>query len=141
MALAEALPPDASTASTGLSLRYIGDWAYASSGAFNSTTAEQEVLNFTTGSGFIVANFQFNGVVCNVNSSCVGGGAASAFTIKFNEIIVAKLKTETAQELWHTVKNELIIPPFTSVTVDIISTQNDSSFDSTVNMVGRVYDA
>jgi len=133
--------PGASVVAPGLGIRYIQDWAYALSGAFNSTTTEQEVLNFTTGSGFIVANFQCNGVVCNVNSSCVGGGAASAFTIKFNEIIVAKLKTETAQELWHTVRNELIIPPFTLVTVDIISTQNDSSFDSTVNMVGRVYGA
>jgi len=44
MAMAEALPPDASTASTGLGLRYIGDWAYAFSGAFNSTTSSRLIL-------------------------------------------------------------------------------------------------
>ena len=38
------------TASTGLNLNYIGDYAYAYSGAISCSDSEKELLNFTTGS-------------------------------------------------------------------------------------------
>jgi len=46
------------TASTGLNLNYIGDYAYAYSGAIYCPT-EKELLNFTTGSGLLVAKIKF----------------------------------------------------------------------------------
>ena len=47
------------TASTGLNLNYIGDYAYAYSGAISCSDSEKELLNFTTGSGLLVAKIKF----------------------------------------------------------------------------------
>lgn len=56
----EIIPVNAAVASTGLGIRYIGDWAYAMSGAVNSPfNTEATMLEFTSGSGIFVANLVF----------------------------------------------------------------------------------
>jgi len=47
------------TASTGLNLNYIGNYAYAYSGAIACSNSEKELLNFKTGSGLLVAKIKF----------------------------------------------------------------------------------
>jgi len=47
------------TASTGLNLNYVGNYAYAYSGAIPCSNSEKELLNFTTGSGVLVAKIKF----------------------------------------------------------------------------------
>ena len=62
MAKAEGLPPTASVASVGPGINYIANWAYAYSGSVTTggaASADTTYLNFTTGSGFIIAQFQF----------------------------------------------------------------------------------
>ena len=58
--MAEAsVPPEASVASTGKGIRYVGNWAYAHSGSVTNVdtgaAAQTTILDFTSGSGFIVA--------------------------------------------------------------------------------------
>ena len=52
----DTIPVSASIASTGKGIRYIGDHAYAYSGAvaLDNTTDENTYLEFTSGSGYIV---------------------------------------------------------------------------------------
>jgi len=142
MAEAEGIPPTASVASVGLGIRYIGDHAWCMSGTFDATQSTQTCLDFSSGTGYILADFQFNAAICVVNSSCVGSGFTQGFAVKFNGIVVAMVKAEALNEdMPTTATQRLIIPPFTRVVVTVISNTADSSFDSTVNMSGRVYDA
>ena len=53
----DVIPTSASVASTGLGIRYIGDYAYCLSGTFDANTNQQTVLDFTSGAGFIRAEF------------------------------------------------------------------------------------
>ena len=95
-----------------------------------------------TGKGYIIAKFQCNGATADINASTIGNGNVTVFTIKFNGVIVARLKTETATEdMPSTIENELIIPPYTNITVDTISGESDNNLTPTVNIVGRIYDA
>ena len=56
----DTIPVSASIASTGKGIRYIGDYAYAYSGALVLETSLIDFLNFTTGTGFIVGKVQIN---------------------------------------------------------------------------------
>ena len=50
----EAVPANASVASTGLGIRYIQDWAYAFSGVVQANGADKTALDFISGTGLIV---------------------------------------------------------------------------------------
>ena len=53
----DTIPVSASVASTGLGIRYIGDWAYANSGWLSvATGADTVLLDFTSGAGMIKAD-------------------------------------------------------------------------------------
>jgi len=123
------------------SLVYLGKDVYAYSGIFDLSTSTQIYLDFNTGKGYVNALFQCNGGVCTINNSCVGGGGTLGFDIKFNGIVVAKLKTDTSTEdTPSTTYQKLIIPPYTEVIVSGVSDTADSSYDSTVNVIGTVID-
>jgi len=123
-------------------LVYIGDHVYAYSGKFSSSTTSQTMIEMVTGKGYIIAKIQCNGAIADINSSTVGNGANTTFTISMNGIIVARIKTDTANEdMPPTVMNELIIPPYTNLTVASIGTENDDNLTPSVNIIGRIYDA
>ena len=123
-------------------LVYIGEHVYAYSGKYSSSTSSQTLINMVTGKGYIIANFQCNGATADINSSTVGNGNVTVFTIKFNGVIIARLKSETANEdMPPTIENKLIIPPYTNITVDTISASSDSNLTPTVNIVGRIYES
>jgi len=104
------------------------------------STSSQICLDFTSGSGYILADFQFNAAICVVNNSCVGGGGTSGYAVLFNDLTVARVKAEGASEdMPTTATQRLVIPPFTHVVVTVLSDSGDTSFQSTVNMTGRVY--
>ena len=120
-------------------IHYIGNHCYAYGGRFDMSTSRAICLAFTTNSNAILATFQCNAGQCSINNSCVGGGGTSSFDIIFNDIEVAKLKAEGAREdMDATARQVLVIPPYTSVNVRVISDSADSSYDTTVNMVGEV---
>jgi len=123
-------------------LVYVGEHVYAYSGKYSSSTSSQTLIDMVTGKGYIIANFQCNGATADINSSTAGNGAITVFTIKFNGVIVARLKTETSTEdMPSTINNELIIPPYTNITVNTMGNADDSNLTPTVNIIGRIYDA
>ena len=138
MVEAEGIPPTASVASVGPGIRYAGDYVYAYSGTFQSSTTAQTVIETTTGSGIIVGEFQLNGPVQaaepNVGTICTGD-------IKFNGETIAIIKTDTASESQPGSESQkVIIPPFTTISVSVDSDNNQAARLGTVTFTGRVYD-
>ena len=133
----EAVPSNASVASTGLGLRYIGDHCYAYSGLYGASTTGQTVLDFTTGAGVIVATFQLNG-----NVDATGGGFVAAWSmVTFNGINIALLKTaSSAEDSPTTATVRLVIPPLTHVQAAIDSASDSGSAYGSLILTGRVYE-
>jgi len=137
MVLAEPLPPDASTASTGRGIRYIGEHCYAFSGTYAASTNPQTTLNFTTGMGYIVGRFQFNGMF---NPATAASGSTGGCLITFNDMDTLILKVDGAEEDMPSYASEdVIIPPFTHVVAVIDASDNDAAQVGTTNFTGRVY--
>ena len=61
--------PSASVASTGKGIRYIGDHCYAYSGVINLTGSAVDYLDFTTGSGYIIAKIKISADWSGLGSS------------------------------------------------------------------------
>ena len=134
--MAESLPPDASTASTGLGLRYIGkDHCYAYSGQIASSAADfVPLLSFTSGSGLIDVRWEYD------YSSNSGDNAV--YSLQFNDITVAAIfvnggTVSPSDERRH----RIIIPPFTKVLFQAKNQSNNETIFFCARMTGRVYDA
>jgi len=141
--------PNASVVATGLGIRYIGkntseySHCYAYSGPYEAKADPQTVLELTTGSGFIVGEFQLNAAVSITNPSA---GVRTLAIIYFNGETIAILQaTSTTSSAPHTLTpttiQPVVIPPFTKVEVKVDSHDNESAQFSTVTLTGRVYGA
>jgi len=138
----DVIPTSASTASTGKGIRYIGNYAYALSGAYEAATTAFTMLEFTTGSGLIRAEFCLNGQVRF--SADVDQGGDSGFQISLNDEIVALVRLDTVGSNPGgpgALFSRMIIPPFTRVKVEGISKEDNVNEHITCNMHGRVYGA
>jgi len=120
----------------GLSIA--GDHAYAYSGTFGSLDSSQTMLDFTTGSETIVGRVHCNGAV---NVSDVTAGVVDAFTVTMNGQTIALLKTETGSERQWAAWVDIVIPPFTTVTVTTIAASSNAAFLVSAVITGRVYNA
>ena len=139
MALAESLPPDASTASTGVGLRYISNWVYAFSGVgIAGTGGDFNALSFITGSGLIKAR-----VYCSIDNDDLVAGNQIGWKINLNDIQILMARVQaTANDILDarlTPYVDIIIPPLTKV--DVIAFSNASAVDVSFLLSGRVYDA
>ena len=118
MTEADVIQPSASVASTGLGIRYIGDYAYAYSGPVAANNTETALLDFTSGSGVFV------GVYCPMYMT--GGLQARdyVFLVKLNgETVIERIFTQNYGDENRLLENEIIIPPFTEV---LLTAQNFS---------------
>tara|TARA_Y100000310_G_scaffold306919_1_gene348493 strand:- start:296 stop:724 length:429 start_codon:yes stop_codon:yes gene_type:complete len=140
MMKAEPLPPDASVASTGLGIRYVGEHAWAASGEVTVTagTSPITMLDFTTGSGYIIANIDFTLDQTNLSASAKWG-----WLIKLNDQTVLNYLTEVASTRGNNDVDatKLLIPPFTRFVAQCQSPDDANDVDFTVTMAGRVYGA
>jgi len=141
MAEPDVIPTSASTASTGKGIRYIGEHVYGyNTATVNSTPAT--ILSFTTGTGYITAQINLYGAVSFDSTGQLAGGDVSGLKIKFNDEIVAYIKTDSAQEdMAVPAVFTAIIPPFTKVECDIMSESTSSAYLAAVSITGRVYGA
>ena len=75
----EPIQPSANVAATGLGIRYIGEHCYALSGQFGTGDVQSltTMLNFSTGSGYIIADWTVCGAVNKDGDS--GTGAIDQF--------------------------------------------------------------
>ena len=107
----DTIPVSASITSTGLGIRYIGDYAYAASGTYEAKTSTQIIFDFTSGAGYIVGEFECMGVLQYVAAN-IGDGKNTAYKISFNDVVISLLKIGSAGEQMPTKERQrVIIPP------------------------------
>jgi len=128
---AEPLPPDASIASTGLGIRYIGEnHVYAASGIVRDAGtggANTALLDFISGTGYIRGKLDF--------SNTSSGGQDVYFQLLFNGLTVIDLKEGSATLV--PFKFDILIPPYTTVEANWGSA---GTFDGNCFLTGRVYE-
>jgi len=139
MAKAEGIPPTASVASVGPGLRYLGtNHCYAYSGNVGVDNTTTTLLEFTTGSGYIVANIKF----AYVDSNFLGA-EDFFYKIRLNGLMVFGLIVDQAKISsglmdWEL---DLIIPPFTDFLATASNESDTDSRNQAAKFTGRVYDA
>jgi len=119
-------------------LEIIGDHAYGYSGIFSGSTSPKTGFDFVTGNYYFVGVFQYNAPIDDDNPALCNIGTAN---IKFNGTSIALLKAgdDNDNRTEFIVTMNIIIPPYTAVTVimDSSDTQADRYFSS--SFVGRIY--
>jgi len=132
------VPPEASVVSTGKGIRYLGSGefqhCYGYSGEIAGGFAALSGLEFTSGAGYIVAQF--------TATSDEIGGASIQVNISMNEVNVYSLIWDTSgssTSMGGMFPISIIIPPFTAFK----STQstNTGAENFTHLLTGRVYGA
>jgi len=134
----DVIPTSASIASTGLGIRYIGNYCYAYSGVLTTAGQSQELtlLEFTSGSGFIRALSE--PALAQVSNS----GADYLYRVYFNDVVIYFFNVTRFSASVEDLKGaiNLIIPPFTNVKMTA-----ESNFSGTNDfcwiLTGRVYGA
>jgi len=135
-------PPTVSVSSAGFtgpseSLELVGDHCYAISGTFEAATATQTMISFKSGNYYADVIFQCNGFI---NTNNITAGTMGAFVIKMNGQIVSLLKvTGSAETAPYNMNQNMIIAPYTEVTVECIATGDASTDLATATIVGRIY--
>ena len=130
--------PAASVAATGLGIRYIGEHAYAYN-IVGSDTDPQTVLEFTTGSGYILCKAYFTGPT---KFSDPNEGREANWQLSFNDIIIAHVHTDTSEgDITESGALKFLIPPFTAVKLEIDVNDVSASYQNAVLLTGRVYGA
>ena len=124
------------TASTGLSLNVIGNFAYAFSGTKQIETSNVEHLNFTTGNYVLVGEFTFYGAVDTAN---LGLGDISGCTVAFNGVDLFTVKIDTEQEdMPNPMVFPIIIPPYTEVVVNVITDDDSTNHLTAATLTGKI---
>ena len=121
-------------AGIGSSLNYIGNHVYANSGTYEAKNTTQTVLEFTTGNNYIVGTLQLNSAVQFSNASVRQSAAKISYDSQTIALIVGSAEDAPVSQV-----TDILIPPFTNVKVEVISTHSDSDNFTTVSIVGRVY--
>lgn len=118
-------------------LEIVGDHCFGFSGTFEASTTAADMFSFTSGNYYAVIQLQCNGYI---NLAAIGGGALGAWEVKLNDSTVSLLKVTGSDETSpYTTTQDMIIPPYTQMTVSCTSTANDSSFLTTATITGRIY--
>ena len=127
--------PEASVVQTGKGFRYIGDWMYCYSGAYAASTSPTTVVDATSGSGFIVAEYQFSGYVDDDNA---GERSAGLAVLSFNDLNIFVLSAGQQNVGDFMVRSQILIPPFTHVKVNIEADANQADMYGSVVITGKV---
>ena len=124
------------TASTGLKINIIGDYAYAYGGLFQSSTTQTTELLFQTGSYLLVGTFQLNGPV---DDDAPGSINRSMAKLLLNGIPICIIANAAGDSGPFDVKQDIIIPPYTSVEVQVVGDGNEADRYGSVVITGRIY--
>jgi len=125
------------TASVGLNLNVIGNHAYAYSGKHAASQTALTVVQFTTGSFYLVGIINFNGYV---DDDDPGARNAGNCQVSFNSQGVILMNTgTTAVDAPTETSSKILIPPYTNVLIEIESDANAADQYATVSIVGRIY--
>ena len=134
MTEADVIQPSASIASTGKSIRYIGNWAYAYSGAVDANNDETDLINTTSGAGIIVGEVNFNYLEVATEDF--------TFTLYLNDMVIYAYTKDQAKDAspgnWFP---KIIIPPLTKVKITAQNITDTEAREMAVALTGRVYGA
>lgn len=129
--------PEASVVQTGLGIRYVGEHAYAYN-TVESTQDAQTVLEFITGSGYIVFDAFFTGPTYFPDPNT---GRETNWQISLNGTVIATAHTDTSEAyIVQQAQLKFIAPPFTAVKIECDA--NDAPANPYINaavLTGRVY--
>jgi len=126
-----------SPSSVGQGLYYLGEHAYGFSGELASTNSSLVHFDFSTGGSYFVGRVTCNGAA-KVSDPTVG--RTSIWQLKFNDELVASMKTDTVEEDQPgTVYNDIIIPPYTKVELTCRSDTSTADRLTSAAITGRVY--
>jgi len=116
-----------------------GDFAAAYSGQQTINNSSVQHLKFTTGNYLFVGQLQFNGAIKYVAAD-LGSGDLSSCLVSFNDINLFSLKVETgAEDMPTEVTVPILIPAYTEVLVEVLSSNATAEFFTSVSVVGRIY--
>jgi len=116
-----------------------GNFAAAYSGQQNINTSAVDHLRFTTGNYLFVGQLQFNGGV-NFDQAQLDGGDISGCQVSFNDVSLFNLKVDTTNEDMPTETTvPLLIPAYTEVLVQVVTTGTTAGYYTSVNIIGRIY--
>ena len=116
-----------------------GDFAAGYSGQQNINNSAVQHLKFTTGNYLFVGELQFNGAV-KFTAGDIDGGDLSGCQVSFNNVSLFNLKVDTgAEDMPTEMTVPLLIPAYTEVLVEVVSTASTSEFYTSVNIIGRIY--
>ena len=122
---------------TGSSINYIGNHAYANSGVIQIQTSEVTHLKFNTGAEYLRGTFELQGAV---NLEDINDGIIVAFIITMNGEVIAQPKVGTVSEAMPTVEHyKMLIPPFSSILVQVKGGADPTGWKTSASFVGRVY--
>jgi len=125
------------TASTGLDLNIVGDWAYAYSGMVQISTSAVDQVAFSTGGYVLVGELT---VGANIKVADPSNGGITIFQIYLNNVEALRLKVDANEEDMPTaLVVPILIPPYTVVSVTGISQYGTAAFDSCVSIIGKIY--
>ena len=117
------------TASTGLSLNYIGGHAYAHSGAIDVDNNATTIIEGNTGAHYIVSE-----ITCNAAEDL---SAEYMFLIYLDNVQVMGIQTENDSNIANRYK--MIIPPFSNLKITAQNVSNTSSNGMCAVVTGKVY--
>ena len=118
-------------------LNEIDGHVYAYSGQRGTSTAGvADVIRFVTGVNALKGHWICQGAYVVAN---LGTGCTSVFRIQLDGVEIISPKVETAQEDSPTLQViPFIIPPFTTVSVNILSDQTGATYLSSISFIGEV---
>jgi len=123
-------------AGAGLELNYIGQHCNAMSGNMVATTASQIALSFTTGSEYIVGEFQFNGFL-QIDDVSVRQGSIK---ISVNNVVVSNLiGGDAVLRAPGSVTQKILLAPYTVVKCEVVAAADDADNFATVTFIGKLY--
>jgi len=135
----DAIPVSASIASTGLGIRYIGNWAYAYSGVQDVPNSEFTLLETTSGSGLIAGTVYFA-----IGNASAGQSDDIRFKVFMNDETIYETQVGNASATYlsqNTVYVEIIVPPFTKLKITAHDLTAAASINASAVFTGRVYGA
>ena len=120
------------TASTGLTLSYVGNHAYAYSGTIAVSSSDVSLLLFSTGSEYIVAKVQFFGLTISNDDI--------EHSVKLNgEKVITVISSQTTGSSEPDQWIPILLPPYSKVEVTGKNAQSGTNIDTAAILVGRVY--
>jgi len=123
-----------------LGLSVAGDYAYAYGGGIGASSSTVQWLDFMTGDYVTVGTFQLNTPV-KANTPLDMSGVVAV--LKLNGSVICNLVANPQSSPEATgatfVTQELIIPPFTRLTVDVTSDADDADDIGSCIFTARIY--